>query len=68
MLDSIQVFGEFHLKSTMARRVFNVVRDIVDNGVAGDLSHVDENCNLCRSHGRAGDVSRSDSAGREWVA
>ena len=33
-----------------------------------DLSHVDKNCNLCRSHGRAGDVSRSDSAGREWVA
>ncbi len=68
MLDSIQVYGEFRLKSTTARRVFNVVQNIVDNGEGKDLSHVDESCNLCRSQGRVSDVSRADRTGREWVA
>lgn len=67
MLDSIQVFGEFQLKSSTARRVFHVVREIVDDGMAGELSHVDESCDLCRSQGRE-DVSRPDRAGREWIA
>ena len=68
MLDSIQVYGEFRLKSTTARRVFNVVQELVNNGVGKELSHVDESCTLCRSQGRASDVSRADRTGREWLA
>ncbi len=68
MLDSIQVYGEFQLKSTTARRVFHVVREIVDKGVANELSHVDESCTLCRSNEGESSVSQPDRTGREWVA
>lgn len=46
--DSITVFGEFHLSTSLARRVQRAVSEIVEDPLS-DLSHVGENCALCRT-------------------
>lgn len=65
----IQVYGEFHLSSSLARRVQRAVTEIVKETTVEELSHVDDDhCALCRSGEVPRDASESDRAGRQWIA
>lgn len=64
----IQVYGEFHLSSSLARRVSRAVTEIVKQNTLDELSHVDDDCPLCRTGEVPRDASEPDRAGRQWVA
>jgi len=68
MVGSIHVYGGFRLSSALARRVQRAVEEIVGENTVPELSHVDENCNLCRTQEEGGRVApEPDRAGRLWT-
>jgi hypothetical protein len=66
--ESIHVFGEFRISSALARRVNRAVSEILQENLLKDLSHVDEDCALCRGKEVDRDASQPDRPGRIWVA
>lgn len=62
MSAGIQVFGEFHISNSLARRVQRAVEEFVQRDPLADLSHVDENCALCRES-FASSLSKATGAG-----
>ncbi len=62
MPGAIQVFGEFHLSNTLARRMERAVAEILEQNTVADLSHVGDDCALCRRTSFAETLRRAASA------
>ncbi len=46
---SIRVYGEFLLSTSLAEQVREAVADVLQGNRLRDLSHLDDDCHLCRT-------------------
>lgn len=66
MAAPIHVIGEFRITSSLARRVQNAVEEFTSLLTRADLSHLGDDCALCKESGN--DAPEPDRPGRQWVA
>lgn len=72
MVGGIHLIGGYSISPYLAARVFEAVKEIADQNVNRELSHLEDgDCGLCRSAGveeGGHDAARADRPVREWAA